>query len=369
MKKPFCFLLAAATVLTLCACSGPEDPVDTVPSTTPSTTLSTSPSTAPSLPEPSEPMPTEPSEPPVTLPQPDEDPVICQHQYSQTVVNPTCQASGSITQTCIHCADVQVKFLPTLGHDYLDGLCSRCGETDPSVPVEVTYTVTVRSDKGKTIPDVIVSVYTGGDEPAATGITNEKGVATMTLLPAESYTVKLSVIPPGFSCKESYTTTSTRVNINLTTLSYIDPEDHSKANYKVGSTMGDFTLKDTDGNSYTLSKLLQEKKLVILNFWFVNCGPCKAEFPYFEAVHEKYSQDVQLLTLNHLDDIEDIVALRDEMGVTFPMIAENIGFQQGFGIFAYPTTVFIAPSGKILKIQVGEFKTQAQLESLIDSLI
>ena len=107
---------------------------------------------------------------------------------------------------------------------------------------------------------------------------------------------------------------------------------------------------------------------MILNFWFVNCGPCKAEFPYFEAINQNYG-NVQLLTLNHLDSQKDIVALRDQMGVTFPMIAENIGLKQGFGIQAYPTTVFIAPSGKILKIQVGEFKTQAELESLINSLV
>jgi thiol-disulfide isomerase/thioredoxin len=154
----------------------------------------------------------------------------------------------------------------------------------------------------------------------------------------------------------------------LSTVSVISPTDHSQANYKVGSTMGDFTLTDTNGNSYNLSQLLKEKDLVILNFWFVNCGPCKAEFPYFEAINEKYD-NVQLLTMNHLDSEKDILALREQMGVTFPMISENIGFQQGFGITAYPTTVFIAPNGKILKIKEGDFRNQAELETLIESLL
>jgi thiol-disulfide isomerase/thioredoxin len=132
--------------------------------------------------------------------------------------------------------------------------------------------------------------------------------------------------------------------------------------------MGDFTLTDTDGNIYTMSNLLKEKELIILDFWFVNCGPCKAEFPYFEAITEKYD-NVQLLTLNHIDSEKDILALRDQMGVTFPMIVENIGFQQGFGISAYPFTVFIDGNGRILKIHNSVFSSQADLEALIDSLL
>jgi thiol-disulfide isomerase/thioredoxin len=191
--------------------------------------------------------------------------------------------------------------------------------------VEVTFTVTIRSDKGKVIEGVTVAVYTNDQSPAATAKTNNKGIATMNILVSQNYRVVLSNIPNGFAAKDSYTFSSTRVNINLSTVSVVSPTDHSKANYKVGSTMGDFTLTDTDGNIYTMSNLLKEKELIILDFWFVNCGPCKAEFPYFEAITEKYD-NVQLLTLNHIDSEKDIIALREQMGVTFPMIVENIGF-------------------------------------------
>lgn len=291
----------------------------------------------------------------------------CGHTYTQTITatgHRFAEADCTAPKTCILCSYAQGS---ALGHNYQDGKCSRCGEADPSIPKEVDFTVTVRSDKGKAVEGVTVTIFTTGDSPAATGKTDAKGVAAMTVVSAESYRIVLSNVPAGLSAKESYTFRSTRVNINLSTVSVISPTDHSQANYKAGSTMGDFTLTDTDGNTYNLSQLLKEKDLVILNFWFVNCGPCKAEFPYFEAVNQKYD-NVQLLTMNHIDSEADIIALRQQMGVTFPMIAEDIGFQQGFGLYAYPTTVFIAPSGKILKIQVGDFKSQAELEALIDSL-
>lgn len=325
----------------------------------------------------------------------EETPSGCSHEYSLTgQAAPTCTAEGSFTYTCNKCGDTYTEAVNAkghiytdatcdkaktcrvcgstdgqpLGHSYTDGKCSSCGASDPAASTEVTYSVTVRSDKGTLIEGVTVSIFTTGTQPAAVDKTDSKGVATMVLMSSESYRIVLSGVPSGYSAKESYTFRSTRVNINLTSVSQTTPTDHSNGNYKVGSIMGDFTLTDTDGNSYTLSRLLQEKELVVLNFWFVNCGPCKAEFPYFESVYKEYS-NVQLLTLNHIDTEAQIKALREQLGVTFPMIAESIGLQQGFDISAYPTTVFIDSSGRILKIQVGEYRSQEELEAVIDGFL
>lgn len=319
----------------------------------------------------------------------------CSHVCEKTGhIAPTCTEDGSYTYSCTKCDFSYVQIIPSpghhiveascekpkactlcgeafedsLGHRYEKGTCIRCGKADPSTPKEVTYTVTVRSDKGSAIEGVIVSVYTGGDTPAASGTTNHKGVATMTLLAADSYTITLSRIPPGFAAKESYSFTSTAVNINLSTLSIIDPTDHSKANYKVGGNIGDFTLTDTDGETYALSKLLKDKDLVILNFWFVNCGPCKSEFPHFEEVSQSY-ENIQLLTLNPIDNVSAIRNFKDQNGYSFPMISDHIGLSAGFNVSAYPTTVFIDSSGRIIAIDVGAYPSQQALENRINSLL
>ena len=316
-------------------------------------------------------------------------PADCIHDWSIQQTAPGCTAAGSIVYSCTKCGHQFSETIPanghrftdatctdpqlctvcnatqgsSLGHSFKDGACGRCGEKDPSI---VSYKVTVRSDKGKPVEGVTVTIYTTGTTPAAIGRTDSKGVATMVLAPHTSYDIVLSDVPSQFRAKERYTFTYHIVNINLTTIPTISPTDHSQANYKVGSIMGDFTLTDTDGITYTLSELLKEKKLIILDFWFVNCGPCKSEFPYFESIYQKYDDNVQLLTLDPFDSEAAIKVLREDMGVTFPMIRDTINLHAGFGVDAYPTTVFIDSNGKILKIEKGAFPSEQDLIDVIE---
>lgn len=316
----------------------------------------------------------------------------CEHNYQLTdLVAATCTEDGMVTYTCSSCGYHYSSPTPAKGHSFTDAtclsaevcsvctvtegtplghsygadhLCIRCGAEDPDQPAQTgDFTITVRNKSGKTVADVTVTVFVDDSATAAgSARTGTNGKATIPVTVGSSYKVVLSTIPAGYSAKESYTFRSLTANVTLTTTPVLDPNDHSNAQYKVGSTMADFTLTDTDGNTYTLSELLETKDAVILNFWFVNCGPCKAEFPHFEEVYQQYSDSVQLLALNHFDGEKQIRDLRDQMGLTFPMIRENIGMKEGFNITAYPTTVVIGQNGKILKIHTGSYTLDEVIE-------
>lgn len=325
------------------------------------------------------------------------EPDVCRHSYTITGrKDTTCTETGSVTYTCGKCRHSYQESIPASGHQYAsatcekpqtcsacsatlgsalghsygsDYLCIRCGAVDPTAPVE--FTVTVKSDKGNRVANVTVTVYTDTPtQPAGSASTNSNGVATIKLDKSSCYRVVLSNIPTGLAGKDSYNFTATRANITLTSVSIIDPLDHSKAQYKVGSTMGEFTAMDTDGNSHTLSQLLKEKKLVILNFWYVNCGPCKAEFPFFETAYQKYKDDVAILAFDPFDNESGIRALKAQMGLSFPMLKDNLGLHQGFGVTAYPTTVFIGNNGKILQIKHSEgYESEDELLQIIKGYV
>lgn len=229
-----------------------------------------------------------------------------------------------------------------------------------AAPEEITFKATVRvNGQNKTVEGVTVIVYTNGNPtPAGSGVTDRNGVARITLIKSNSYRVVLSNLPKGYEANTEYIFASQTVNITIRKSAVQNEADHSQAQYAVGKKMTDFTLTDTDGNTYKLYDLLEENRLVVLDFWYTTCEPCKSEFPYFEAVANKYSDKMTLLAIDPIDSVNSITRLRNQLNVTFPMMRDTCNLYKGFDVYTYPTTVFIDSSGTIVDIHVGAYESE-----------
>ena len=53
----------------------------------------------------------------------------------------------------------------------------------------------------------------------------------------------------------------------------------------LGKPFPDFTIKDCEGNTFTLSEALKDHEAVLINFWATWCGPCRSEFPAINKVY------------------------------------------------------------------------------------
>ena len=83
-------------------------------------------------------------------------------------VEPTCVNSGSTTRVCERCgATDAAEVLPALGHSYVNGFCTRCGEADPDYTLATIYLDPqyVRAGTTVTVP---VSIY---QNPGIAGMT------------------------------------------------------------------------------------------------------------------------------------------------------------------------------------------------------
>ena len=142
----------------------------------------------------------------------------CQHNYEQTTIAAECERPGYIIMTCSSCGDSYVqKTLAELGHDYLNGTCTRCGQKEGEPPHKHSYkdivTAPTCTEKGYTTHtcacgDSYVDTYVDAlghawdngkvtKEPTET----ETGVKTFTCTRCSE--TKTEVIPP-LSHKHSY---------------------------------------------------------------------------------------------------------------------------------------------------------------------
>ena len=133
----------------------------------------------------------------------------------------------------------------------------------------------------------------------------------------------------------------------------------------VGDRMYDFTVTDSDGNTLTLSQMLQEKEMVVLNFWFINCSFCVKEFPAMNEAYAAYQDRVGMVALNPYDSVANIGQFRaNNPSLTFPMASCPFGWVQTFALRGFPTTLIIDRQGVIREMHVGALLKVSDWEAL-----
>ena len=68
------------------------------------------------------------------------DPNAHTHKYAEAVTKPTCTEKGYTTYTCSVCGDsYKGSYTDALGHSYVNGACTRCGAKDPDYKPAVSF--------------------------------------------------------------------------------------------------------------------------------------------------------------------------------------------------------------------------------------
>ena len=229
-------------------------------------------------------------------------------------------------------------------------------ETTATPSGKANYTVEVKTVGGLLMKDVTVYIFCDPELQDLDGhaVTDENGIAKFSLDASKTYYIELSGVPEGYNVEKSYTFGSTRTATITLTSSVIEDTNISGVSYKLGSVMHDFTVVDSDGTSHTLSKLLETKKAVVLNFWFTTCTYCVEEFPSLNTVYDKYKDKLEVLALNDTDDTEEEIQLfKSSMGLTFPMVKDYSTVGTAFSVTGYPTTVVIDRYGVAVLVASG----------------
>jgi len=69
-----------------------------------------------------------------------------------------------------------------------------------------------------------------------------------------------------------------------------------------GQTAPDFTFTDVNGDTHTLSEALAEGKVILLDFFYVNCGPCNDWHSEFDQLAADYEDsNFEIWTISYTD--------------------------------------------------------------------
>ncbi|MFN8470780.1 MAG: redoxin domain-containing protein [Anaerolineae bacterium] len=139
----------------------------------------------------------------------------------------------------------------------------------------------------------------------------------------------------------------------------------------VGEVPPDFTLKDLDGKTWTVSEL--KGKPVVLNFWATWCAPCKFEMPALQSIYQKYKDKGLVVLAVDIKTDNGEAAVRkyqQEIGMTFPIVMDTTGeTENNYRVRAYPTSFFIGKDGKLREVKRGAFMSADQIEASVGKIV
>jgi peroxiredoxin len=129
-----------------------------------------------------------------------------------------------------------------------------------------------------------------------------------------------------------------------------------------------FELKDINGSRCSLADF--KGKIVVLNFWFTQCGGCIAEMPDLNALKKSYAgKDVVFLAITFNDDakVKAFLAIKQ---FDYTVIPDAAKLCKDYDINGYPASMVIDKTGivRFINSSIDE-DIKEQLSKAIDTLL
>lgn len=112
--------------------------------------------------------------------------------------------------------------------------------------------------------------------------------------------------------------------------------------------------------------------VLVVNFWYAACGPCRVEAPRLESAFQQFSgQDVAFLGINTYDQAQTSVAFAAEHGVTYPSViavndgAVKLAFADAAPLSSTPVTLVLDAKGRVAARIIGALPDASILTTLV----
>ena len=125
------------------------------------------------------------------------------------------------------------------------------------------------------------------------------------------------------------------------------PKPSESKFFKTGEKFTGFSEKDMEGNKYSIKQLAG--KVVVLNFWFINCPPCRQEIPQLNELVNSYADNKDVvfiaIALDPKYELEQFLKLNPYQ---YHIIDNGRYLAAQYGVSLYPTHVVVDKMGKVL---------------------
>lgn len=144
------------------------------------------------------------------------------------------------------------------------------------------------------------------------------------------------------------------------------------AGISVGKEFPPFSVTDINGKNISLAAL--RGKVVVLNFWFIQCAPCITEMPHINKIAEEYRNNSNVVFIA-ITPSDDAVAIADFLKLNvfgYQHISNEFGkkISMSNGIMGFPTNIVLDRQGIVYQSYTGyKADMPAMLRSDIEAVL
>ncbi|WP_166866779.1 MULTISPECIES: TlpA disulfide reductase family protein [unclassified Salinibacterium] len=118
-------------------------------------------------------------------------------------------------------------------------------------------------------------------------------------------------------------------------------------------------------------------QVVIVNFWYAACPPCRIEAPDLEEIHQTYlDADVTMVGVNVYDSADTALTFARENSVTYPSLIDadtndvQLAFAGGkLNQNGVPTTLILDKQGRVAARFSGLITSPSVITEIVDELL
>ncbi|GAB3134576.1 TlpA family protein disulfide reductase [Marisediminicola antarctica] len=117
-------------------------------------------------------------------------------------------------------------------------------------------------------------------------------------------------------------------------------------------------------------------EVLVVNFWYAGCAPCRAEAPDLDALAQQYEGNgASFVGVNIYDGAETSLAFARKFGVTYPSLLDNktgevrLAFAGEIPPQAVPTTFVLDAEGRIAARILGQLQERSILDTIISDVL
>ncbi len=116
--------------------------------------------------------------------------------------------------------------------------------------------------------------------------------------------------------------------------------------------------------------------VLVVNFWYASCAPCRAEAPDLEKLNREFAgKGASFLGVNVRDEPANALAFNSRYDITYPSVmdvddgAMQLAFSGSIPPNAVPTTLVLDSSGRVAARILGQVSSPSILETLVRDTI